>query len=63
MQYRHYKGGMYTLVCEAQLEADPKIIMVVYEDRDGKTWVRPASEFYEMVQHEGMWVPRFAPMA
>jgi len=29
MKYRHYKGGIYEIVCEARLEADPDVIMMV----------------------------------
>ena len=25
MKYRHYKGGIYEIVCEARLEADPEV--------------------------------------
>jgi hypothetical protein len=28
MRYRHYKGGVYELVCEAVLEADHTPVMV-----------------------------------
>jgi hypothetical protein len=27
--YRHYKGGIYELMCEATLESDPTITMIV----------------------------------
>jgi len=39
MRYRHYKGGVYEVVCEATLEADFTAV-VVYRGQDGKTWVR-----------------------
>lgn len=60
MKYRHYKGGIYEIVCEAKLEADPTVIMMIYRSHDGQTWARPKDVFFEMVQVEGKAVPRFA---
>jgi hypothetical protein len=62
MKYRHYKGGIYEIVCEAKLEADPKVIMMVYRSEEGQAWTRPKDAFLELVQHEGETVPRFAPI-
>lgn len=63
MKYRHYKGGIYELVCEAKLEPDPAVIMMVYRSMaDGVIWTRPKAVFFEMVEHEGKQVPRFAPI-
>jgi hypothetical protein len=62
MKYRHYKGGIYEIVCEARLESDPHVIMIVYKSADGLIWTRPGDAFFELVQHEGNTVPRFAPM-
>ena len=59
MQYRHYKGGMYELVCKATLESD-LTPMIVYRAQDGTVWLRPESVFFEMVDLEGQRVPRFA---
>jgi hypothetical protein len=63
MKYRHYKGGLYEILCEAQLEADPAITMVIYQSEAGMIWVRPKTAFFESVQHEGRTVPRFAHCA
>jgi hypothetical protein len=60
MKYRHYKGGIYEIVCEAKLESDPSVIMMVYKSEDGSVWTRPRNVFFEFVQHEGKTVPRFA---
>jgi hypothetical protein len=60
MKYRHYKGGIYEIVCEAKLESDPSVIMMIYKSEDGSIWTRPRNVFFELVQHEGMTVPRFA---
>jgi len=63
MKYRHYKGGIYEIVCEARLESDPNVIMVVYKSEDGSIWMRPRDVFFEFVQHEGSAVQRFAPIS
>ncbi|MEW6370636.1 MAG: DUF1653 domain-containing protein [Pseudomonadota bacterium] len=62
MQYRHYKGGLYELVCEATLEAD-LTPMIIYRAADGTIWVRPKSVFFELVEVDGTMVPRFAPVS
>lgn len=59
VRYRHYKGGIYELVCEAVLEADHTPVMV-YRGQDGAVWVRPRAAFFEMVGVDGAAVPRFA---
>ena len=61
MHYRHYKGGIYELVCEAVLEADHTPVMV-YRGQDGAVWVRPRAAFFETVDAAGVAVARFAPV-
>lgn len=61
MQYRHYKGGIYELVCEAVLEADHTPVMV-YRGQDGVIWVRPRAVFFETVSVDDQQVPRFATL-
>lgn len=58
MRYRHYKGGLYELVCEAVLEADHTPV-VVYRGQDGVVWVRPRDAFFETVTVDGVTMPRF----
>jgi hypothetical protein len=62
MRFRHYKGGLYELVCEATLEAD-LTPMIVYRSADGSVWIRPKDVFFESVDVDGTQVPRFAPVA
>ncbi|MBI3480832.1 MAG: DUF1653 domain-containing protein [Nitrosomonadales bacterium] len=62
MKYQHYKGGVYEIVCEARLEADPNVIMMIYKSAEGVVWARPRDAFFELVQHDGKTVPRFAPI-
>ena len=58
--YRHYKGGMYRVVCLAH-HSETLEDMVVYEPLDGKTgaWVRPASMWDETVVVDGTERKRF----
>lgn len=57
-RYRHYKGGIYELVCEAVLDADHTPV-VVYRGQDGVVWVRPRDAFFERVAVDGKTLPRF----
>jgi hypothetical protein len=59
MYYRHYKGGIYELVGPATLESD-LTPLIVYRAPDGSLWVRPAAVFHELVEVDGVWLPRFA---
>lgn len=61
MQYRHYKGGLYELVCMATLESDLSE-MVVYRAADGSIWTRPKAVFFELVEVDGHRLARFAPV-
>lgn len=61
MQFRHYKGGLYDLVCIATLESDLSQ-MIVYRAPDGSIWTRPKEVFFQLVQVDGTMVPRFAPV-
>jgi len=60
MKYRHYKSGIYDIVCKAKLESDPTVNIMIYRSHDGSTWARPKDVFFEMVQVDGGAVPRFA---
>ena len=62
MQYRHYKGGLYELVCEATLESD-LTPMIIYRAHDGSIWARPKAVFFELIEVDGLLVPRFAPVS
>lgn len=58
VRYRHYKGGVYELVCEATQEAD-LVPVIVYQAENGTIWVRPRSVFFETIKIEGQTVQRF----
>jgi hypothetical protein len=58
-RYKHFKGGIYQLICRGRLEADRNAKMVVYKAEDETIWIRPESEFFGFVQVDGHWLSRF----
>jgi hypothetical protein len=58
VRYRHYKGGLYELVCEATMEAD-HTSLIVYRAADGSIWCRPKAVFFERIEVDGVQVQRF----
>lgn len=60
-RFRHYKGGIYELVCEATQESDLSPV-IVYRSYDGSIWTRPRAVFFEMLQINGAEVMRFTPI-
>ena len=61
MKYRHYKGGIYTYICDARLTTNDTLV-VVYEDSKGIRWVRPRYEFFGTVEVSGVTIKRFEEM-
>ncbi len=60
-KFRHYKGGIYELVCVATLESDLSP-MIVYKAANGSLWIRPETVFFEMIDVDGVSVQRFTPL-
>ena len=60
-RYRHYKGGLYELVCEATQESDLSPV-IVYRAANGTVWTRPKEVFFEVIEVDGVKVPRFTPL-
>jgi hypothetical protein len=60
--YQHYKGKNY-IVRDLARHSESLEWMVIYDclydNSEGKTWVRPLSMFLESVQFEDKTVPRF----
>lgn len=58
--YRHYKGGLYRVVCLAH-HSESLEEMVIYESLDSHTgyWARPLSMWEELVTVDGKTQPRF----
>jgi DNA polymerase-3 subunit epsilon len=59
--YRHYKGGIYELVCEATQESDLTPV-IVYRSHNGSVWTRPKEVFFEMLEVNGVMLQRFTPL-
>jgi len=61
--YRHFKGGIYEVVCVA-INSENLEQMVVYRSvtEPEKIWVRPLSMWSEPVKYEGKTVCRFTPI-
>jgi hypothetical protein len=49
-KYRHYKGGVYTVLNLATC-SETLVKMVVYEAEDGRQWVRPFSMWFQEVRY------------
>jgi len=47
--YRHYKGGLYTVVGIAS-HSETLEHLVIYADQKGKLWARPQTMFEEILQ-------------
>ncbi len=60
-RYRHFKGNEYRVIGFAK-HSETLEEMVVYEELygDHSLWVRPANQFFEIVDINGVLQPRFA---
>lgn len=48
--YRHYKGGLYEIVCTGRLSEQRDVVCVVYRSQEkGCIWIRPLSMWSEPV--------------
>lgn len=63
--YRHYKGGLFDVLCVA-LHEDTQEELVIYESlqdsgdfKKGAIWARPYKAFVEEIEVEGKKMPRF----
>lgn len=60
-RYRHYKGNLYQVLgLGTHSESLEKLVVYKALYGDGAVWIRPASMFFETVEHEGYEMPRFA---
>ena len=60
-RYRHFKGNEYRVIGFAK-HSETEEEMVVYEELYGehRLWVRPADQFFEIMEAGGVLQPRFA---
>ncbi|WP_239478840.1 DUF1653 domain-containing protein [Lichenicola cladoniae] len=59
-RYRHYKGGLYTVICLGRHSETEEWLVTYRAEANGTFWVRPLAMWIEAVLHEGIAVPRFA---
>lgn len=61
-KYKHYKGNYYKVLGVAKHSETLEEMVVyeaLYENAEGKLWVRPLKMFIEEVEVNGRKVPRF----
>lgn len=60
-RYRHYKGGVYRVVCTAQDSDTGKPVVVYMHEAHGSYYVRSVKEFTGVVMQDGEdgGMPRF----
>jgi hypothetical protein len=56
--WRHYRGGIYKVLCLAKIEADETPVVVYMSPETKQAWVRPVTEWLETVDG----VSRFTPI-
>jgi len=56
--YRHYKGGIYTVIGIAT-HSETEEQLVVYKNEEGRLFVRPHDMFFETIEIDGKLVKRF----
>ncbi|MBB2200024.1 DUF1653 domain-containing protein [Gluconacetobacter tumulisoli] len=56
--YRHYKGGLYTLLCVGRHSETEEWLVTYRSEAQGDYWVRPLAMWVEDVDG----VPRFRPI-
>ncbi|GBQ97161.1 DUF1653 domain-containing protein [Gluconacetobacter sp. 1b LMG 1731] len=56
--YRHYKGGLYTLICVGRHSETEEWLVTYRSEARGDYWVRPLAMWVEDVAG----VPRFSPV-
>lgn len=60
--YKHYKGHLYKVLGGAKHSETLEEMVVyecLYENPEGKLWVRPLQMFMEKVEINGKLMPRF----
>lgn len=63
VKYRHFKGGLYSVLCVAADAQTFGSVVVYYSVLDGGRWTRPLAEWDEpVVWPDGVTRPRFSPV-
>ncbi len=62
--WRHYKGGLYVVVCSSCLEDNPDQVVVTYRScLHGSLFTRPLENWVSLVTVGTSVFPRFLPVA
>lgn len=61
-EYRHFKGGAYLVVSVALEEMNLTPVVVYKQVETGVVFTRPLDSFLEIVELDGVQVPRFKKM-
>lgn len=61
-EYLHYKGGRYVIVARALREDTLEPVVIYRSLAKGFVWERTLVVFTEMVERDGVTVPRFMKM-
>ncbi|WP_332828312.1 DUF1653 domain-containing protein [Novacetimonas sp. GS1] len=56
--YRHYKGGLYTVICVGRHSETEEWLVTYRSEARGDYWVRPLDMWMEQVDG----APRFSPL-
>lgn len=62
MKYRHFKGGLYTILFIVTYVTDREREVYYSSEQDGKIYHRPYSEFFGFVFRDGETKHRFTPI-
>lgn len=57
--YRHFKGNLYEIMGVAKHTENQETLVVYQAVGGGELWVRPESNFWEVVDNDGVLVRRF----
>ena len=63
--YKHFKGNKYKVhfvAKHSETLEDLVVYEALYENKDGKYWIRPVKSFEEEIEREGKTVKRFEPI-
>ena len=58
--YRHYKGGLYTVICVGRHSETEEWMVTYRAEADGSFWVRPLAMWRQRVRRDGIDMARFA---
>ena len=58
-EYLHFKGKPYIVYGTAVDESGEKYVLYQHDYGTKEFWIRPVAMFYEIIERDGMTMPRF----